>query len=273
LKAQQPLDLKRKIKTFLLNSKKELITLFFVLAVVFIPTQKITSEYINDSLKQAGITYLITRSINATVSIIKHSQINFNAGIGGSIAIGEALDPIDDATERFSDLLTLGIWSLGSEKVIYELTKFKIFAYFLILLALINLFIKNKALYKILIIFVFIKIFIPFNSAVSYVADKYYFHPQISTLNQKLKPAVSTKIEININTHSNSIFDKIKESLTTTTSYIEKIKKISKYYITHSAQIINTLLNLGFLYLAKFLLNIIFLPLLLFFVAKSIIED
>ncbi len=273
MKVQQPLDLKRKIKVFILASKKELFILLFSI-IIFIPTQNITSKYINNSLKQAGITYLITRSINATVSIIKHSQINFNAGIGGSIAIGEALDPIDDATERFSDLLTLGIWAIGSEKAIYELTNFKIFGILLLVLAILNLFIKNKALYKILLIFIFIKIFIPFSAYISYTADKYYFSPQISKLNKTLLPALSHKITLEIETtQQSSIFDKIKQSLSATTSYIEKIKEISKYYISHSTKIINALLNLGFLYLAKFLLNIIFLPLLLFYIIKSVIED
>jgi hypothetical protein len=270
LKAKPLLDLRK--NNFLKERKKEIIVLLLSFIVLILPAfDKITPKYINSSLLQAGSTYLITRTINATVSVIKHSEINFNAGIGGSLALGEALDPIDDATERFSDLLTLGIWSLGAEKIIYELSKFHIIGILIVILALINVIIRSRYLYKLLLILIFIRIFMPFSAIVSYVADKYYFTPQITQLNKSLKP--KDNIQINFSQKDSSFFDKIKNSFSSTAQYIENIKSLAKYYIENSTKIINILLNLGFLYLAKFLLNILLLPLLLFYSIKNLAED
>jgi len=273
LKANQPSDLKRKVKDFLLSRKKEILILLFTFLVIVIPFyNSLTKNYVDNSLKQAGITYIITRSINATVSIIKHSQINFNAGIGGSIALGETLDPIDDATERFSNLLTLGLWALGAEKIIYELTNFGLFTGIVITIAVLLLIFPHKFLYKTLIILLFIKIFLPFSAIVSYYTDKYYFSPQIEKYNNELKPKQSLNIQIKTKKES-SFLDKIKKSFSNTAEYISEIKEVTKYYVTNSSNIINSLLNLGFLYLAKFLLNILILPLLLFYLLRNLAED
>ena len=273
MKALQHSDLKRKIKSFWHKKQKEIITFLFAVFIILIPVyNNLTERYIDNSLKQAGITYLIIRSINATVSVIKHSAIDFNAGIGGSIAIGEALDPIDDATERFSDLLTLGIWSLGAEKIIYELTKFKIFSIIILILALSSLFISNKTVYKILVVLLFIKIFMPFSAIITDYADRYYFSPNIKKINASLTPAQKLDLKIHVKTNG-TLFEKIKNSFSDTASYIDKIKAVTKYYLTNSAKIINDLLQLGFLYLAKFLLNILILPLLLFYFVRLLIED
>ena len=270
MKAKLLLDLRK--NNFIKERKKEIILFLLAIFVAFIPLyDKITQKYINSSLTQAGVTYLIIRSINATVSVIKHSEININAGIGGSLALGEALDPIDDATERFSDLLTLGIWGLGAEKIIYELSKFKLLAILIIALAFINIFFKSKYLFKIILILIFIRIFMPFSASVSFIADKYYFTPQIEQLNKELNPQKT--LTISIPQENKNFFEKIRSSFNSTTKYFEEIKQSTKYYINNSAKIINNLLNLGFLYLAKFLLNIVFLPLLLFYSIKILSED
>ncbi|MEO1941595.1 MAG: hypothetical protein ABGW77_01730 [Campylobacterales bacterium] len=65
--------------------------------------------------------YGVVRVVNQFVSVLKHSSVNISLpGLGGEVAIGEVLDPLGDATERLSDLFTIGIWSWGGEMIFTE---------------------------------------------------------------------------------------------------------------------------------------------------------
>jgi len=264
LKVLQLLDLKR-------NKYKNLLLSFFAFIVILTPLyNKITENYINNSLKQATISYAITRSINAAVSVIKHSSISIGVGIDGTIALGEALDPIDDATERFSDLLTLSIWTLGSEKVLYEISKFNIFTIIIIVLALINIFYPKKLLQNLLIILIVFKIFIPFDALVSYFFNKYYFNPQIEQNINNLKPLTKNNSLQNLNITDNTFISKIKYVFNKTTNSLEEIQHLATFYISNTQKIIESFINLAAIYITQFLLNVILLPLFLIYLIKNL---
>ena len=81
-----------------------------------------TDTYFSDSMTKAGVAYGVCRVVNASVSAIKESQIQIEpAGLGVSLAAGQVLDPLDDMTERASDILVTAIVSLGIQKIAYEL--------------------------------------------------------------------------------------------------------------------------------------------------------
>ena len=83
---------------------------------------KNTDSYFSDSMTKAGVAYGVCRVINASVSAIKESHIQIEpAGLGVSLAAGQVLDPLDDMTERASDILVTAIVSLGIQKIAYEL--------------------------------------------------------------------------------------------------------------------------------------------------------
>ena len=92
-------------------------------------------------------------------------------GLEGNIALGQVLDPINDATERFSDLLTLSLWATGAEKAVYEISKLPLFTALILLLAILNLIIKSNFLKYLLIIFIVVRIFLPFSAAISLNLD------------------------------------------------------------------------------------------------------
>ena len=82
-----------------------------------------TDAYFEDAITEAGLAYATCRVINASVSIIKESGLELEpAGVGISLALGQALDPVDDMTERLSDVLVTAITSLGLQKLIYEIS-------------------------------------------------------------------------------------------------------------------------------------------------------
>lgn len=78
--------------------------------------------YFENAITLAGLSYATCRIVNATVSVIGDSQVQLNpAGIGVSLAAGKVLDPIDDMTERLSNVLVTAIVSLGIQKLGYEI--------------------------------------------------------------------------------------------------------------------------------------------------------
>lgn len=76
------------------------------------------NAYFSETITQAGIAYGVCRVVNASVSVVKESQLQIEpAGIGVSLAAGQVLDPLDDMTERVSDILITAIISLGMLRV------------------------------------------------------------------------------------------------------------------------------------------------------------
>jgi|GEM_PF-5331448 len=71
---------------------------------------------LNTLLKKELVTYGLIRIVNRVVSVGKEVK----TPIFG-IPVGAMLDPVDDATERVSVLLTLSLWILGAEKLLFQL--------------------------------------------------------------------------------------------------------------------------------------------------------
>ena len=77
--------------------------------------------YFKDSIYKAGSSYAACRLINGGVSVLKESDVSLEPmGLGVTIAVGQVLDPIDDMTERLSNVLVTAIASLGTQKLLHE---------------------------------------------------------------------------------------------------------------------------------------------------------
>jgi len=74
-----------------------------------------SSVYLNDTVERALITYASLRAANSVISMIQESEINLP---GFTIAIGQALDPINDIIERCSWVMLVCLTSLGIQKVL-----------------------------------------------------------------------------------------------------------------------------------------------------------
>ena len=99
-----------------------------VFLLLIVPSQRIpvidqqADRYFESAMTQAGVAYATCRVINASVSVIGDSEVQLEpAGIGVSLAAGKVLDPIDDMTERLSNVLVTAIVSLGVQKLAYEM--------------------------------------------------------------------------------------------------------------------------------------------------------
>lgn len=71
-------------------------------------------ERIQAGLARALGVYAVARGINAVVSVVQESSLDVSLlGMGGSVAVGEFLDPVNDLVERCSWVLLASAVSLG----------------------------------------------------------------------------------------------------------------------------------------------------------------
>ncbi len=71
-------------------------------------------EYFKSAFKEALSVYAAARITNAVVSLAKDTQVEITPlGVGVNLQVGALLDPIDDATERLSTILTVSLITLG----------------------------------------------------------------------------------------------------------------------------------------------------------------
>ncbi len=103
---------------------------------------KYSDDYTNSAIIQAGSAYAVARGINATVSVLQTSTVSASAGVGvtggGSIMIGEFLDPLNDLIERFSEVMTVALGSLVMQKVLITIAANKLFSGLLTLLGFVS---------------------------------------------------------------------------------------------------------------------------------------
>jgi hypothetical protein len=80
------------------------------------------ADYVDASFKRALVAFALARTANAIISVIQGSELDVApAGVGMTIAIGEALDPLNDMVERFSWIMLLSLVSLGVQKILLEM--------------------------------------------------------------------------------------------------------------------------------------------------------
>jgi len=95
-------------------------------------------EYFKIATEEAVAIYAVARITNAVVSVAKETEMEISPfGVGITVHVGQLLDPLDDATERLSAVLTMSIAILGIMKISKEILQvytFKLISYLLILL-------------------------------------------------------------------------------------------------------------------------------------------
>lgn len=90
---------------------------------IFEGIDKTATGYVDDALQRAGAAYALARTFNAVVSVFEESRMQLEpGGVGVSLALGEALDPVNDLVERFSWVMLASLTSLGIQKVLIEIS-------------------------------------------------------------------------------------------------------------------------------------------------------
>lgn len=229
-------------------------------------------NYFSDAMTKAGLAYGICRMINASVSVIKESQIQIQpAGLGVSLAAGQVLDPLDDLTERTSDILITAIVSLGIQKIAYELfVRFApaLIGMSIILLVAVSFFIGDRAtamrtvMLKLIIIIAVARLCLPISSIVSFYLNDHYFSSEITKAKDEL--AMSSPEMDRLKDMQMPEVDGVRGTIKNGFEFVEQkttdLGATLREMIGNMGNMVSNLLKLSYLYVALFIIQVILLP-------------
>lgn len=247
------------------------ILLFFASGVKLPVLDSTADHYFQEAILKASATYATCRVINASVSIVKDSSLNLEpAGVGVTLALGQFLDPIDDMTERASDILVTAITSLGVQKLAYEIGVFvapSILAVLLLFFAVLFGFGSEKwsrlqqTVLRLIFLIVIARLALPIAALANNYLQQHFFEERIASVNNELQV-------------DGAEIDKLKDFSAQDTGFVGSIKNSASYIagfkdsfgeiVKKGGSIVDNLLKIAFLYVGFFLIQVIILPLAVF---------
>jgi ABC-type multidrug transport system fused ATPase/permease subunit len=245
---------------------------------------KNADRYFTESITKAGLAYATCRVINASVSIIKDSSLHLEpAGVGISFAAGQAVDPIDDMTERLSDVLVTAITAIGLMKLGHEIAIHIAPGLLAVLLLIATglLWINNKKtdgvkklLVGVIIIIVVGRICLPISAAVNDYLNNQFFYPQITEIREKLSLQFTALEQLNDYTlpENKGVLGTLENSAQLIKQKTIALQKAMKHLAANMGEMIDSLLKLSFLYVGVFLIQIILIPILMFWFLNKLIN-
>ena len=242
--------------------------------------------YFSESITKAGVSYATCRIINASVSIVQQSTLQLEpAGVGLSLAAGQVLDPINDMTERLSDVLVMAITSLGVQELAYELSILlapQIFAFLLFIMSILVWFqsdrINNiqKTTMGILLFVGIARFCLPISSIANEYIQTNFFDDKIAHANHELALGIADleKLkDVSSVQEDNGFWGSIKGNAQLIKEKSIQLKNAIAITVKNSANIINNLLELTFLYVGIFLIQVIILPIFIFWLLLKIVNS
>ena len=258
------------IKAFLLSIAAALL--------VILPGQKLpyidknTDSYFTESMTKAGLAYGICRVVNASVSVIKDSQIQIEpAGMGVSLAAGQVLDPLDDMTERTSDILITAIVSLGIQKIAYELCVAFVpaLAGIAIVIFVGASFLKGdrasllrRIVVKSIILLAVARLCLPTSSVINEYLNKFYFSQEITRAKDELtiiSPEMERLKDIDM-PEIDGVLGTVKNGFDFVNRKTTDLGVAMKAMVNNMGNMVSNLVKLSYLYLAVFIVQVIILP-------------
>jgi hypothetical protein len=252
------------------------VLLFFSAGIEIPGLDHRTDSYFREAMTKAGLAYATCRAINASVSIVKESTLQLEpAGIGVSLAVGQVLDPIDDMTERLSDVLVTAITALGIQKLAFEISLTlapPIFAFFLCILSLLLWFDNEriagfqKNLLRILVLIGVARFCLPVSSLANDFLHRHFFADQIAVANAEL--ALGSAELDQLKEFSLPEMDGWLGTIENSTALIKQksieLKDALVSTVHNMGDMIENMLRLTFLYVGIFIIQVILLPILSF---------
>jgi hypothetical protein len=78
---------------------------------------RVGGEALDGAFKRTLAALATTRGLDAAISLAQSSEVSFSLGPGGSIGIGQVLDPVNDLVEQYGSLLLTATTALGIQQV------------------------------------------------------------------------------------------------------------------------------------------------------------
>lgn len=238
--------------------------------------------YFTSAITKAGLAYATCRAVNASVSILKDSDLQLEpAGIGVSLAIGQVLDPIDDMTERLSNILVTAIASIGIQKLIYEISISvapPLVAVLLLILSPLLLLshtrMENLQTYitRVMILIIIARVCLPISAVINDYVYRQFFEEQITQARNNI--ATGSMGSNRLTDFSLPEFKGFMDAIENGAAFLKQksiaFKNALAGTVRNAGNIIENLLKLTFLYAGIFVVQVIVLPILIFwFLAKA----
>lgn len=88
-----------------------------VIAVVAPLADARGAAWIESSFTRTLAALAATRGLDSAISLAQSSEVSFSFGPGGSLGIGQALDPVNDLVEQYGALLLTSTTALGIQRL------------------------------------------------------------------------------------------------------------------------------------------------------------
>ncbi|NDY73958.1 hypothetical protein DO021_16060 [Desulfobacter hydrogenophilus] len=267
---------------------KPIILVVIALTLFMLPGLKLpyldqkAETYFSEAITKAGLAYSVCRIVNASVSVIKESQIQIEpAGLGVSLAAGQALDPLDDMTERASDIIVTAIVSLGIQKIAYELSvEFApvLIAIFLIAFVIATILKSVRAktirdiILKSIVLIAVARLCLPTASIISSYLNGNYFSPEIIKVKDELAmsyPVIERLKDVRM-PEINGVLGTVKNGFNFVGEKTADLKTSLKEMIQNMGSMVSNLLKLSSLYVALFVIQVVLLPVGIFWLLSRI---
>ena len=83
------------------------------------------TEYVDAGMKRALTTFAIARALNAAISLAQGTEVTVGIGAALTLSVGEALDPVNDLVESFSDLMLMASVAFGIQKILIVIGQYE----------------------------------------------------------------------------------------------------------------------------------------------------
>ncbi len=90
-------------------TKNRLILIIILSGLFFVGLLVNTQMGLQAQIKQSTTAFAILKAGNAVISVFQESTISINFIVGGELAIGQMLDPVNDLVEKSSNLIFIGL--------------------------------------------------------------------------------------------------------------------------------------------------------------------
>jgi hypothetical protein len=266
-----------------------LICLLVGVGLILFPPQRIVSldaaadSYFEDSVTKASIAYGTARLINAGVSVVKESTLQLEpGGVGVVVAVGQVADPLDDMTERLSSILVTAIVSLLVQKMSFEIAQvfvFQLIGILLIIIVPLSFFRRGmllqyrNLLIKIMLFLVVVRLFLPCSALLSQHLNEQLFFPKIEERQLMIEPLIQdfkSLTEFNI-PEIKGLGDVFSGPVKMMSEKSLQLNIALTILMANGVEIFNNLIAIAALYLGVFVIQVLFLPLMMFWLLNKLV--